>query len=156
MGGAIAIDLLNDLDNGTPLYDRLIQLVGEQRKVAVDSVINTKQYKDWVKERMIGPSSVAAMALEKALSAADIRQHFEHVLSVDAVRRFKPDPLAYRVAEDQLGAARGEIVFVSSNAWDAAGAAAFGLHSHWLNRGGRPPEYPQFGGVTTIASLQDL
>jgi 2-haloacid dehalogenase len=94
--------------------------------------------------------------LEKALSAADIRQHFEHVLSVDAVRRFKPDPLAYRVAEDQLGAARGEILFVSSNAWDAAGAAAFGLHSHWLNRDDRPPEYPQFGGVTTIASLQDL
>lgn len=94
--------------------------------------------------------------LDRALTAAGLLGYLDRVLSVDAVRRFKPDPLAYRVAEDGLGVPRGEIVFVSSNPWDAAGAAAFGLSSHWLNRTQRPREYPQFEGVVEIGSLTQL
>ena len=94
--------------------------------------------------------------LDLALTHAGLLGYLDRVLSVDAVRRFKPDPLAYRVAEDALEVPRNEIVFVSSNAWDAAGAAAFGLDARWLNRDARPREYPQFEGVAEIASLADL
>ncbi len=94
--------------------------------------------------------------LDRALTNAGLLAHMDHVLSVDRARRFKPDPLAYRVAEDALGVPRGEIVFVSSNPWDAAGAAAFGLDARWLNRGARPREYPQFEGVAEIATLGEL
>ena len=94
--------------------------------------------------------------LEKAFGAAGMRSRFAALLSVDTARRFKPDPLAYRVAEEALGAAGKDITFVSSNAWDAAGAASYGFSSHWLNRTGRRPEYPQFEGVTEIPSLLSL
>jgi 2-haloacid dehalogenase len=94
--------------------------------------------------------------LEKAFGAAGLRNHFAALLSVDSARRFKPDPLAYRVAEEALGASGKDITFVSSNAWDAAGAASYGFSSRWLNRTGRRPEYPQFDGVSEIPSLLAL
>jgi len=58
------------------------------------------------------------------------------LLSVDAVRVFKPSPLAYQLAVDHLGFPANEIGFVSSNGWDAAGAKVFGFEVFWVNRGG--------------------
>jgi 2-haloacid dehalogenase len=57
---------------------------------------------------------------------------FDHVLSVDAVRRFKPHPSVYQLAVDAAGLAPGNIGFVTSNGWDAAGAGSFGLRVAWL------------------------
>jgi 2-haloacid dehalogenase len=57
---------------------------------------------------------------------------FDHALSVDAVRRFKPDPAVYRLAVDATGAPPEQIGFVTANGWDAAGAATFGLRVEWL------------------------
>ena len=62
------------------------------------------------------------------------------ILSVDAVKRFKPAPPVYRIAEEALGVPRGLLGFVSSNGWDAAGAKAFGFRAFWVNRGGAPVE----------------
>ena len=62
------------------------------------------------------------------------------ILSVDAVKRFKPEPSVYGIAEDALGMPRASVGFVSSNGWDAAGAKAFGFRVFWLNRGGAPRE----------------
>jgi 2-haloacid dehalogenase len=59
---------------------------------------------------------------------------------VDAVRTYKPSPLVYELAPRALGVAPGEIVFVSSNAWDVAGAAAFGFTTCWCNRANAPAE----------------
>jgi 2-haloacid dehalogenase len=80
-----------------------------------------------------------------ALAAADIRGHFEHVLSVERVRKFKPAPEAYQLGPDAFGAPAGEIVFVSSNGWDAVAAAAFGYRAYWVNRYGAPRE--RFGAA---------
>jgi 2-haloacid dehalogenase len=56
------------------------------------------------------------------------------VISVDAKRIFKPSPEAYRLIDEVLGAAPAEVLFVSSNPWDAAGAKAFGLNVAWIER----------------------
>ena len=65
---------------------------------------------------------------------------FEAVLSVEEVGVFKPSPKVYRLVPDRLAAAKEDTVFVSSNGWDAAGAAAFGFRAVWVNRRGEPVE----------------
>jgi len=62
------------------------------------------------------------------------------VLSVDAVKHFKPEPSVYRIVEERLGVPRALVGFVSSNGWDAAGAKSFGFRVFWVNRGGAPVE----------------
>jgi 2-haloacid dehalogenase len=56
------------------------------------------------------------------------------VLSVDANRIFKPSPAAYALIESELGVAPAEVLFVSSNPWDACGAKSFGLNVAWIER----------------------
>ena len=56
------------------------------------------------------------------------------VLSVDAVKIFKPAPEVYQLAVDRLGVPKEDIGFVSSNCWDAIGAKSFGFRVYWINR----------------------
>jgi len=78
--------------------------------------------------------------LEAAVRSSGLGALFQHVLSVDAVKVYKPSPLVYELAPRALGVAAGEIVFVSSNAWDVAGAATFGFTTCWCNRNNAPAE----------------
>ena len=56
------------------------------------------------------------------------------VLSVDAGRIFKPSPAAYALIESATGVAPAEVLFVSSNPWDACGAKSYGLNVAWIER----------------------
>jgi len=55
-------------------------------------------------------------------------------LSVDPKKVFKPAPDAYTLIEEKLGVAPREVLFVSSNPWDACGAKSFGLNVAWIER----------------------
>lgn len=55
-------------------------------------------------------------------------------ISVDAKKVFKPAPDAYTLIEEQLGVAPRDVLFISSNPWDACGAKAFGLNVAWIER----------------------
>ena len=55
-------------------------------------------------------------------------------ISIDAKKIFKPAPDAYVLIEEVLGVAPAEVLFVSSNPWDACGAKAFGLNVAWIER----------------------
>lgn len=63
---------------------------------------------------------------------------FDAVLSVDELRIYKPAPEVYELAVRRLGTPRENIVFVSSNCWDAIGAKSFGFTVYWINRTGAP------------------
>lgn len=78
--------------------------------------------------------------LDAAASHAGIGDHLDHVLSVEAVGVFKPDPRVYQLVPDRLGVAPDAVCFVSSNGWDAYGASAFGFRVAWCNRAGQPAE----------------
>jgi 2-haloacid dehalogenase len=78
--------------------------------------------------------------LEGAVRSSGLDGVFTAVLSVDAVRVYKPSPRVYELATSALGLAPGEILFVSSNAWDVAGAATFGFRTCWCNRVNAPAE----------------
>lgn len=72
--------------------------------------------------------------LDIAVKSAGMTGLFDHVLSVDTVRAYKPSPAAYALGTQAFGAEPREIVFVSSNGWDVAGASWFGFTTFWLNR----------------------
>ena len=58
----------------------------------------------------------------------------EATISVDQRRIFKPAPDAYTLIETKLGVIPAEVLFVSSNPWDACGAKSFGLNVAWIER----------------------
>jgi 2-haloacid dehalogenase len=78
--------------------------------------------------------------LEVAVKSAGIAELFDQVLSVDAVHAYKPAPAAYALGIRAFDASAREIVFVSSNGWDVAGAGWFGYTTFWINRTGAPLE----------------
>ena len=81
---------------------------------------------------------------------------FAHVLSVDAVRVYKPSPRVYELGPRAFGLAAREILFVSSNAWDIAGAAAFGYRTCWCNRQGAPMEDLGFTPDHEVERLEQI
>jgi 2-haloacid dehalogenase len=78
--------------------------------------------------------------LRAALDAAGLARAFDAVLSVEAVGRYKPVRAVYDLVAAETGAAPGDVLFVSANGWDAAGAAAYGFRTLWVNRTGAPVE----------------
>jgi 2-haloacid dehalogenase len=100
-------------------------------------------------------NGVRASASE-ALAHAGVRELFTAVLSVDDVRTYKPDPRVYTLATVHFDCAPAEIVFVSSNAWDAWGATRFGFRVCWCNRAGAVPEALLPAPAATLASLAEL
>lgn len=76
--------------------------------------------------------------LNGAVQSAGIGAVLDDILSVETVGVFKPDPSVYQLVIDRFGCALDEVLFVSSNGWDAAAAAAFGFVTVWANRAGQP------------------
>jgi 2-haloacid dehalogenase len=81
---------------------------------------------------------------------------FDAVLSVDAVKLFKPVPQVYQLAVDRLGVSKENIGFVSSNCWDALGAKSFGFTVYWINRTGAPVDRLGFAPDAILGTLGDL
>jgi 2-haloacid dehalogenase len=75
------------------------------------------------------PSMLAA-----AVTSAKLGAHLDYILSVDTVRIYKPSPEVYKLAPNAFGVEPFQIAFVSANAWDCAGAAAFGFRVIHVNR----------------------
>ena len=75
-----------------------------------------------------------------AIRSAGLDGLLDHVISADAVRKFKTDPAVYALGEQATGLPRGQIVFVSSNAWDALAATWYGYRTLWVNRQNLPFE----------------
>jgi 2-haloacid dehalogenase len=78
--------------------------------------------------------------LNTAVEAAGFTGLFKHVLSADSTGKFKTAPETYQLAPDAFGCQARDILFVSSNGWDACGATWFGYTTFWVNRAGNPAE----------------
>ncbi len=94
--------------------------------------------------------------LQSAVDAAGMQGIFSHLLSVEVVKKFKTAPEAYQMAPDVYGVPAKNILFVSSNCWDACCATWFGYTTFWVNRQNAPLEQL---GVTPHGvghTLQDL
>jgi 2-haloacid dehalogenase len=94
--------------------------------------------------------------LDAAVEAAGIGPRLAAVLSVEEVGVYKPDPRVYALVGTRLGVAPDRVLFVSSNGWDAAGAAGFGFRTLWVNRAGAPRERLPFSPHHELADLTAL
>jgi 2-haloacid dehalogenase len=105
--------------------------------------------------------------LEALVRNSGLERCFEAVISVDAARTYKPHPSCYALVGQALGVARDEVLFVSSNGFDVAGAKAFGFNVARIRRGGgaTPSFYAMLRGRAeelghppdhVVSSLTDL
>jgi len=78
--------------------------------------------------------------LAAAVRSSGLEGRLAHVLSVDDARTYKPSPAVYELGTRAFGLSPGDILFVSSNGWDVAGAKAFGYRTCWCNRLRAPME----------------
>jgi len=97
--------------------------------------------------------------LDAAVTSAGIGRRLDAVLSVERVGVFKPDPAVYGMASEQIGFPVQQMCFVSSNAWDAHAAKAYGYRVVWCNRFAqaeeRIPERPD-REITNLAALPGI
>src|SRR6266581_1128715 len=91
-----------------------------------------------------------------AVKSAGMGGLFDHLLSVDSVQQYKTAPAAYQLGPDALGLPAREILFVSANGWDAAGATWFGYTTFWINRGAQPLEQLDVQPTATGSRLDDV
>ena len=96
-----------------------------------------KQLQD--KKTVILSNGTKAM-LETLIRNAHFTGLFDDIVSIDAVKQYKPSPAAYMHWFKTAGVKRDEVLFMSSNGWDIIGAGQFGFRTAWINRDGNPVE----------------
>lgn len=94
--------------------------------------------------------------LEAAVRSAALDTLLDDVFSVDAIRQYKTAPAVYEMVTMQWRVYPSAISFQSSNRWDIAGAARFGMRAVWINRSSQPDEYRQFPPALILPSLNLL
>jgi 2-haloacid dehalogenase len=94
--------------------------------------------------------------LQVAVRSAGLAELVDPVLSVHAVKRYKTDRAAYAMGPEALQLAPKQILFVSSNGWDAIGATWYGYTTLWVNRGGAPLEALDTTPTRVGTSLADV
>ena len=98
--------------------------------------------------------------LTSAVTSAGMAEVLDHIISVDSIRLFKTSPESYGLVQQIIGVNKDEVLFVSSNAWDALGATWFGFTTLWVNRQGLPfealPPQPHFSGSDLNSVLMSL
>jgi 2-haloacid dehalogenase len=88
-----------------------------------------------MKDRKLAILSNGSTGMLNALvSNSGLDRLLDATISIDARKIFKPSPDAYALIETTLGVKPVEVLFVSSNPWDACGAKAFGLNVAWIER----------------------
>jgi len=112
-----------------------------------------------LKERGVGAGILSngdPEMLGVAVKSAGFSGLLAHVISVHPLRKFKTDPATYALGTQALDLPARDILFVSSNCWDAIGATWFGYTTLWVNRFGLPLEQLDTSPTRTGTSLRDV
>lgn len=94
--------------------------------------------------------------LEGAVESAGLGEFLEASLSVEAAGTFKPARAVYDLVGARFGCTPQEVLFVSSNGWDAAGASAYGFETAWVNRAGLPMDRLQAAPAHVLTDLSTI
>ncbi len=97
-----------------------------------------------------------AAMLDAAFSSAGLLPLLDRIVSVDEVRVFKTAPEVYALVAHHFDVAPAQVVFVSSNRWDVAGATAAGFRTLWVNRAGLPDEYDALAPTAVLRDLRGV
>ncbi|CUJ87314.1 (S)-2-haloacid dehalogenase [Shimia thalassica] len=147
----------NGLDGDADLRERLLQLYWELTAYPeVPAMLATLKAQGMNTAIL---SNGSPDMLNGAVDSAGIGDVLDDVLSVEDVGIFKPADQVYELVTRRFNCARDEVLFVSSNGWDAAGATGYGFTTAWVNRAGEPvdrlPWVPKTI-LTDLTSIPDL
>ncbi len=141
---------LEDTDLRSRLMDLYLRLDAYEEVAHVLETLKTGGMKTAIL------SNGSPSMLQAAAENAGITGSLDTILSVDALGIFKPHPSVYQYSVDKLGVPAERISFQSSNAWDAAAAATFGLKVVWINRFGQARERLPDAPDIEVKTLHDL
>ncbi len=94
--------------------------------------------------------------LDVAVKSAGLADVLDHVISVDSIRKYKTHPDAYALGSNATGLQPKQMLFVSSNGWDAMAATWAGYRTLWVNRAGLPAEEIGLPPTRMGTSLRDV
>ena len=94
--------------------------------------------------------------LDGAVKSAGVADLLDDVISVEDVGVFKPATSVYELVTKRFDCAPQDVLFVSSNGWDAAYGAHFGFHTVWVNRAGEPMDRLPAKPTTVLPNLTDI
>ncbi|CUH54081.1 haloacid dehalogenase type II [Shimia marina] len=94
--------------------------------------------------------------LKGAVESAEVQALLDDVLSVEDVQIFKPAAQVYDLVGQRFNCAKDEVLFVSSNGWDAACATGYGFTTAWVNRAGEPVDRMPWTPTHILSDLTSI
>ena len=141
-------------DKEKQLMEQYAKLTGFEDSLDVLKVIKHKGISTAILSN--GSSEMLATVVE----SNGLKPYLDKVVTVEAVRLFKTAPQAYALLQEAFPPKKEEILFVSSNAWDALAAKWFGFDVFWVNRLGHPfeeiGEKPNYEGNSLSKVLEAI
>lgn len=143
----------------------MVELTPEKHSRLMDAYLKLRCWPDVpaalsaMKEAGIGVAFLSNLTdemLEAGIRNSQLGGMFDHVLSTDRVKVYKPDPRAYRMGVEAFGLRPEQILFAAFAGWDAAGAKSFGYPTFWVNRQNQPAEQLGVAPDATGGNLNDL
>ncbi|TLS37011.1 haloacid dehalogenase type II [Pseudalkalibacillus caeni] len=123
-------------------------LTSENEEKLIEAYLHLTPYPEVrdVLERLKAGNKLAVFSngshdmLDPLIERAGLAELFDHIISIDEAKQYKPSPAAYNLVLENLNVRREEVLFMSSNGWDISGAKSFGFQTAWINRGNQPTE----------------
>ena len=120
------------LQNDLVLKERLLALYWELQPYSEVSKMLKDLKKKGIKTAIL--SNGSPEMLNGAVRSSSLNEFIDEIISVETVKIFKPSARVYEQVENIIGCSKADVLFVSSNGWDIAGAAGFGFTTAWVNR----------------------
>jgi 2-haloacid dehalogenase len=114
------------------LKERLLALYWELQPYSEVSQMLKDLKENGIKTAIL--SNGSPEMLSGAVRSSDLNELIDEIISVETVKIFKPSARVYEQVENIIGCSKADVLFVSSNGWDIAGAAGFGFTTAWVNR----------------------
>ena len=106
--------------------------------------------------RLVTLSNGAASLADRLLTAANVRDRFEHLLSVEDAGSWKPSARPYEYAAQVCEVKPEEVLLVAVHPWDVDGAGRAGLQTAWVNRSGGPFPASFREATYTVSGIEEL
>jgi 2-haloacid dehalogenase len=142
-----------------------LNLTAEKKRRLVDAFSELKTWPDVIPAltrlqdagvRLAFLTNLSPKMLQGCINSSGIAGLFEHSLSTDAIRSYKPDPRTYQLGPAAFALPLQDILFVAFAGWDAAGAKSYGYPTFWLNRLNLPREELGFAADAMGSTSGDI
>ena len=147
------------LENANLKDDKDLRLTLLELYETIDVYPEVPELLDTLKQRGLTIailSNGSPQMLSQAVESSGINQYFDSLISVEEVGIFKPSNKVYELVTKQYNCSPQDILFVSSNGWDASAASGFGFHTAWVNRMNEPVDNLPWKPQHVISSLSEL